>query len=287
LGLWKFQIFLRCFKTIKIIKKMYWIIKNYKNDGFDNFEPAIKKLGYTLIKLSDNYDLNQLIDICKFPHIFLGPIETMNILKSQLINYNPIIFCTWDNYLCSKYYAHFGKYLLNNIYTILPLNELQRLKFFIYGNYGIDGYIFIRPDCGKKPFIAQVLDFKDIDYFIESNDESKHELVIISTPKTINWEGRFIVSNAGEIISYSTYKFQDQYIKVPSVPEKSIEFVKELLKTNYHPDPVFCIDICEDSNNKFHLLELTSFSSAGLYESKKDVIISEVSKICQKIHNSR
>ena len=42
------------------------------------------------------------------------------------------------------------------------------------------------------------------------------------------------------------------------------------------------MDIAEDNDGKYWLLELNSFSSAGLYASNKDNIVKKVSEIAEK-----
>ncbi len=50
---------------------------------------------------------------------------------------------------------------------------------------------------------------------------------------------------------------------------------------DYYPDSVFCYDICQDGDGECFLLELTSFSSAGLYATNKAAIVKRVSEIAE------
>ncbi len=129
------------------------------------------------------------------------------------------------------------------------------------------------------------MDFLDLGRFIDNHNDCLHDLVLVSTPKNILWEGRIIVSKYKDIIAHSTYRFQGQVTKIPSIPEGATKLVKELLEINYYPDSVFCYDICQDNDGKFWLLELTSFSSAGLYAANKEDIINKVSEIAWKEFN--
>ena len=40
-----------------------------------------------------------------------------------------------------------------------------------------------------------------------------------------------------------------------------------------------CVCICEDNDGEFWLMELTSFSSAGLYATKKKPVVKRISEI--------
>jgi len=264
--------------------KPIWIIENFSNDpSYQEMSDEIVKQGFTLKEIKDGYKKIDLIEFRKEKCcvIFLGSITMTELVQKQLQTCFPVSYCNKPNYLCSKYMSHFGKYLFNDKYTMISLAELQRKKFFFYGTFGVDALIFVRPDSGQKPFQAQLLDMIDIDKFVERNNDIKHDMVVVSSPKTIIWEGRFVVTKYKEIIGTSTYRYQGQVTKIPSVPKQATELVKELLNVGYYPDSVFCIDICEDSDEKHWLLEINSFSSAGMYACKKDNIVRRVSEIAE------
>ena len=182
--------------------------------------------------------------------------------------------------------SYFGKYLFNDKYTMMSLAEFQRQKFLVYGVYGKDALVFIRPDSGRKPFQAQLLDMLDIDRFVSNNDHIKHNMVVISSPKSILGEWRYIVTDQQEILGFSMYRYQDQVTRIPSAPSGAEEFVKELLKMGYYPDKVFTLDICQDCDQNFWMMEMNSFSSAGLYASKKANIVKRVSEIAENVYSS-
>jgi hypothetical protein len=48
-----------------------------------------------------------------------------------------------------------------------------------------------------------------------------------------------------------------------------------------YPDSIFCIDIAEDGDGNCWLLELTSFSSAGLYMTDKVKVVNRVNEIVE------
>lgn len=266
-----------------------WIIENFsKEQSFKELTDAVESLGYPLIKIDGDYKKEILsplnfnnLGFAKNCVIANGTIKICKMIRQELNNYcQPVIYSDFPKYKCSSYYSHFGPYLFNDKYCLMSLKELERQKFDVWGQYGKDALIFIRPDDGDKPFQAGLLDLLDLGKFIENHGDCWHDLILVSTPKNIKWEGRFICSKHKEIIAYSTYRFQGQVTKIPSVPPKSLEFCKEILnKVNYIPDSVFCLDLCEDNDENYWLMELTSFSSAGLYASNKIDIIKRVSEI--------
>lgn len=271
--------------------KVHWIIENYsKEQSFKELTAAAEELNYPLIKIDGNYKREMLSSLDgDFCAVFNGTIKMAKLVRNDLsYRCRPVIYSSFWKYKCSAYYSHFGPYLFNDKYCLMTLSELNRQKYNIWGNYGKDALIFIRPDSGEKDFQAGLLDLIDLSKFVDNHQESLHDLVLISTPKNVKWEGRFIVSRKKEIIAQSTYRFQGQTTIIPSVPPKSIDFCKELLNNvNYIPDSVFCLDLCEDNDGNYWLMELTSFSSAGLYATNKKDIITKVSDIAWEDFNTK
>ena len=265
----------------------HWVIENFTHESsYGDLIKELKRQGRPLKLIRKEYKHSDLDEYRndEQPVIFLGSIEMTELVKEQLCDCAPVAFCTAENYLCTKYVPYFGKYLFNDCYAMLPLAELQRQKSFYYRIFGKECLIFIRPDSGRKPFPARLLDIRDFDSILPSEADSadrKHQMVMVSTPKTINGEWRFVVTKEREIIAMSRYRFQGKISRIPSAPPGALKLVEELLTVGYYPDTVFCIDVCEDADGNYWLLEINSFSSAGLYECKKDLIVNRVSEIAE------
>ncbi len=273
----------------KRIKEVTWIIENLSKEvGSTELAAAVEKAGHPLIKINGDYcrgmidhlnmdNDNMNISLPNSCVIFHGSIEMAKLVRSHLDGTcQPVVYCDFPKYKCSSYYSYFGNFLFNDKYVMMSLGEIARNKFFLYGNFGKEALMFIRPDSGEKTFQAQLVDILYLDKFIAKNDDIKHDLVLISTPKTIKWEGRFLVNRNKEIITYSTYQFQGQKTLIPAVPNEALDKCKEILNVGYCPDSIFCVDICQGEDNKFYLLELTSFSSAGVYAMDKNKVVAGV-----------
>ncbi len=270
--------------------KVNWIIQNQTKDAsVKELLEACERAGHNVLYLDGDIMTSHLWPYKKSCVIFNGSIEMSKMVTPILKGSHcaPVSFNNWPLYECSTYYSHYGKYLFNDRYAMMSLAELGRNRFLAYGTFGKEGLIFVRPSSGEKTFQAQLLDIIDLDRFIKINECCQHDLVVVSTPKNIKWEGRFVVSyHNKEIIAHSTYKFQDQITKIPAVPAGATKKCQEILNDSlWFPDPVFCIDLCEDSDGNFWLLELTSFSSCGLYACNKDKIAEKVSEIALDIFN--
>jgi hypothetical protein len=276
------------------IMNVTWVVENYSQDSsFKEMAEAVEKQGFSLIDIDGNYSVNRFGTLRRGHNkrcvISNGSISMIKTLQKDLgANCSPIAYSTFERYKCSAYYSHFGPYLFNNKYCLMSLSELVRQRFDVFGHYGKDATIFVRPDEGEKPWQAGLLDLTDLDKFYDDNKCYQHDLVLVSTPKKIAWEGRFVCSKYREIIASSTYKFQELVVSIPSVRKESIKFCEEVLKNmTYFPDSVFCLDICQSSEGEFRLLELTSFSSAGLYSCDKGAIVKRVSEIAIEDFNEK
>ncbi len=287
--------------------KPTWIIENFsKEPSFKELTAAVKQLGYPLIEINGDYKKEILAPLNKFIKgyevgeigettnpvkiwdkncvVLNGTIKMCKVIKEDLGDSNncyPVTYSTFSKYKCSAYYSHFGSFLFNDKYCLMPLKELERQKFDVFGHYGKDSLIFIRPDSGEKDFQAGLLDFLDLGKFIDNHQDCLHDLILVSTPKNIKWEGRFVVGG-GEIIAHSTYRYQGQVTRVRAVPEGAKKLCQKLININYNPDSVYCLDLVEDNDGEFWLMEVTSFSSAGLYDCDMIKVVQKVSEIAEK-----
>jgi len=270
--------------------KVKWIVENFTDsEDYNVLITAIKDSGRDcfVIGKRNHFDFDPSGFNENDCVIFQGSIQmTKNVASRLPKGCFPICYSSWENYLCSSYYPKFKKFLFNDINEFTTLGNLKSDKFEFYRKYGRDAMMFIRPDSGEKTFQAQLIDILDFDRFCNNaitNSAVDTDLVMVSTPKKINGEYRFICSkyNNGEIISASTYQYQGQSTLIPSVPPNATSKCREILDSGNYPDSIFCIDIAEDSDGNCWLLELTSFSSAGLYMSNKSDIVKRVNEIVE------
>src|SRR5262249_60412170 len=72
----------------------------------------------------------------------------------------PGAWCDPTNLDCTTYFAHFGKFLLNQNYAILPGVEAIRQRAWLYEVFGRDDEVFARPTGCGKVFTGRCI-FKD------------------------------------------------------------------------------------------------------------------------------
>jgi len=259
-----------------------WIVENYaKEQSFIELIDAIRSSGSKLIEIKDDYSKSILANRDRDERVILnGSIAMLNIIREDLpFACNDVLFPTLQNYSCSKYYTQYGDLLFNDRYMLMTLSELGRQRWMVYEVLGKEGIVFVRPDSGEKPYQAQLLDIQDLDEFLRMNEKELHSLCLVSSPKNIWWEGRFVCYQQ-EIIAKSTYKMQGMLTNMPSVPKEAEECCRKVLQVEWRPDPVFVVDICGVPDGKeYYLLELNAFASSGLYECNKGRIVERLNEI--------
>lgn len=266
-----------------------WVIEKFRGDSsYDDLAAAVRGQGMAchMVDVRAYMDFKREDFGIKFQDcvVVQGSIELSRVLKEKLADCYPVCWLTAENYKCTKYFPKLGKHLFNDKYAMVPAAELQRQKWFYYNTFGKEALIFIRPDDGDKSFKGQLMDLQDFDRFWDNkvaNACKPEDIVIVSTPKNIRGEYRFVVSKEG-IISHSTYVYQGQITKIPAVPSGAYKKCEEILAEGYHPDSVYTVDIAEDNDGNFWLLEINSFSSAGLYACNMWKVVKEVSLIAER-----
>ena len=95
-------------------------------------------------------------------------------------------------------------------------------------------------------------------------------------------------SQVGIIISFtlfilfllSIFLLINPFLKEKGEKQSVLDSLHQNILENveFRPDPVFVIDICKADDGNFYLLEIGSFSCAGLYACNLEKIVSAVSK---------
>jgi hypothetical protein len=176
----------------------------------------------------------------------------------------------WSSYAC-----HFGEYLLNHDYIMLPFGELNRCQDHLFDRLGVEGRIFVRPDSPLKLFTGQIASRQtfaaDLE-FMGFYEFPANSLVVASSPKKIVTEWRFIVVK-GRIVAGSRYKAGNEFSPELGYDSGAFDLAQEIAALGYEPDPVWVLDVCRDSTNTYSLLEIGGFSFADLYACDKTNLV--------------
>jgi len=261
-----------------------WLIEDFEGDvKLDSLIAEIKKQGMECDVV--NYTPFESGEYNKFKDddcvVFYGSLN----LARQLQREKPWIpgsYCNFKNFKCVKYYSHWGKYLLNDDYIMLPLMEFSRKRDYYYEKKGIDNCIFMRPDSGAKTFQGAVYPKDELDFELKTIEgyaglPLDEILVVISSPKIIKKEFRIVVVD-GKPISSSQYKKDGKLDVKEECPVDAWLLAQEIANSEWSPDTAYTLDICK-SDGEYFLLEINSFSCSGLYGCAVEPIVKCISKI--------
>ncbi len=281
---------------------MIWLVEEY-DDYVKDLVVEIEKQGHTCdfinyykMQEDNTFTGTGLPRLCgKWKDddcvLFYGSIQTAQwLIKNR--PWIPGVWYTFDNYKCSNYYSYIGEFLLNQDYTILPRAEVKRRIIELYEKYGVDGCIFVRPDNGTKSFGGRTFEWerfdKDWSLIVEPTTDV-NSLVVVSSPKVIKREYRFVIAE-GECLTGSQYKDAGSAEIIAGFDNRAVALAEEIAsvieKAGFMRDPMYTIDVCEDSDGDHHLMEINCFCCAGLYAADLAAVVSCASILADREHNS-
>jgi hypothetical protein len=211
--------------------------------------------------------------------IFYGSLMMAQQIRREA-SWIPGVYCNLPCYECTYYYPRLGSFLLNNNYIMLPFGDIERRRAFLLETIGKDGQFFMRPSSGFKIFGGQIMDLKNWErdmMVLRHYQVDPERVVVVSPPQEITTEWRTIVVE-DRVICGSQYVKNDEIEHGPC-PEEVLQYANFVVKqTDYRPDRVWCLDVCETKDG-LSVLEVGAFSTCGLYACPMEPIVREVSKV--------
>lgn len=207
--------------------------------------------------------------------MFQGSIGMAQWLLRHRSDWYPLVWLSRENYKCSTYYPKYRDYLINSDYVLAPIEQLLDNQYLWDLKMGHE--LFIRPDDGLKSFSGRLYDLY-VSENIKKDTQGLSGIALISSGKNISEEFRIICAK-GEIVTGCKYTSTDIMDFETSCPPDVLEYAQTVLKEiNWYPDPMFSMDICR-SNGDLYVLELNSFSCAGLYDCDLEKIVKKMVEI--------
>jgi hypothetical protein len=191
-------------------------------------------------------------------------------------------FCNLPQFACNYYYPRLSKYLFNKDHAFLPYGELIDKEEWVFDTFGVNDCVFMRPNSGFKEFTGQVYEKKYWRGMIElSNTQIQPEdLVVVSSPKSIDAEYRVIVGPNGIVTISGTHiggklepRAEEECCMIPYIED----FVNDLLEEiDYQPDPFWVIDVASAGKYGLKILEVNSMSCSGFYKCDLSKIVGAI-----------
>ena len=268
----------------KTILKVKWVIEDFEPDNkFGALADEVRRQGMDCETIrylplqSGSYDVFKKRDCV----LFQGSLNLATQLQTEK-EWVPGPWLSVENYQCTIYYAHLGKYLFNDPYIMLPRAEVKRNLSWLYDEaFGakLTG-LFFRPSSGMKPFTAGVCDPSSFESFWKWVEEfsEPHSIVVISPIKKILGEWRFVCADH-QIITGCQYRKDGSINYAQNYPAEAKALADQIAGEKFQPDPMFIIDICQGESGRYYLLEINSFSCGGLYACEMEPIVKKASEI--------
>lgn len=164
-----------------------------------------------------------------------------------------------ENLSFHRFAAHLGDLLLNDDFHILPFGELKRRPV-------PQSDVFLRPDKVTKSFTGfpvKVGQFgHEMSCLNQVSSVGADELIVIASVKPIDLECRYVIAD-GSVVAGSTYGW-DGFIPSATTDPRCDAIAQEVARRSWQPDTVYTCDVAL-SGDKARVVELNSFSCAGLY----------------------
>jgi hypothetical protein len=194
----------------------------------------------------------------------------------------PGAWCSPENLDCAAYFAHFGKFLLNQNYAILPGVEAIRQQDWLFSVFSRGDEVFARPTSCHKLFVGRRISREAFPSALAPTRYDPLTLVVIAAPKQIAREWRLVVIG-DRVIAGSQYASGGTRAVSSDCPEEVRAFTEAMLReVRWRPDPIFMLDVCE-SEGGLWLVELNSFSCSWLYQCDLSTVVAEASKLASQV----
>lgn len=193
--------------------------------------------------------------------VFIGTFALMRHIQSTR-RWRPGGWCHFGNLACATYYAHFGPFLLNRNYTLLPIAEAPRLVEGLFRRHGRGGRVFVRPSEVDKLFTGCIVDEDAFQQLLRLHSFDGTRLVLVAEPRPILDEWRLFVA-AGRVIAASQYREGGEIQVAEGCPDEVRSFAERAIRdAPWTPEPLFVMDVCRTEEG-LHLVELGGFSCSG------------------------
>lgn len=226
-----------------------------------------------LLSLKDVY--TQDLPLKGAKGIIQGPVTTSLYLQKEL-ELKPGLFYDHEEFKYTRYFSHWSNSNIQKSWGSFTFGHLKswdfrRLLWVMSGEK-----VFIRPNANTKTFNGQIVSEYHYQEFVDTLERSGADPsmeIIICPYQEIEAEWRCFMYK-GEYLTGSRYMVWGDPDQDYGVPAYISEYAESIPTFNGLPD-FYCLDIGQ-VDDKIGIVELTSLSFAGVYQS-------DVKKITDKL----
>jgi hypothetical protein len=219
------------------------------------------------------------------PVILIGPPMAYTY-SCRWRDWYPIGWSDFEQLACRKYYAYWGKYLVQQHYTMLPLGEVYRRRDKLYAEIGqpdnlkLPHSLFIRPDSNAKTFDGEVIAYEHFQEWQQSLENAQIDpatLCVVSRTCQILREWRVFVHN-GKALTASLYRSYGEVGYQRDEPAELMQFCDNIAAEPYPGcPPLYFLDVADVQGQGLGLVEISGTTTAGWYDCDYDVIARAIS----------
>lgn len=240
----------------------------------------IKSLGYSVYKLSAALDKPKIEYDPECIYAFLGSFEELRHVRKHLGF--PVATYGLNSLINRSGYMSYlpNEWFLNEHSVMTTWGQLQNNSHRFFNRFDSDR-LFVRPNGGNKLFTGQVFEKSSIHeemQFLDRYSSVLPETIIwIGEAKKIDREYRFWIS-VGKVVTWSEYSWDKTPIQNVTEPSQVvIDMAEQVAKHEWQVDRIYTVDITEHSGEA-KIIELNSFSCAGLYNCDGKQLLETVSR---------
>jgi ATP-grasp domain, R2K clade family 3 len=210
-----------------------------------------------------------------------------NYVSKCKVGFVPGAYGLTQNTSVQHYYTQIPlNWLLNgDKFTILPFGVIkqdhQRAYDFVHSTK-----FFMRPLSGFKTFPGQVFKEETIDFEFNSTQKlssvMEDTLCMIAPVKKLIAEYRFIIVN-NEVVGGSQYRRDDKLDVRRDYSNDALRMAKRMAMHSWQPDLVYTCDVADTEDGPY-IIEINSFSCAGLYACDLSNVVKRVNEVAIMEH---
>lgn len=277
--------------------KVNWVVDTYileSRSTQGDLLQAIRDAGHNLhttkyVPFADEQDYGPE-EWLKQPTILYGTHGFLNKCKKPFF---PGAYGLGSNMNCATYYSYIpSEWMLNSNFVMAPFQVIKDdpWRFFHTGGFEM----FVRPNSGFKTFAGLVINKGNAKEELSSTQQLSSvmpdTICLVAPVYDLQAEFRFLIVD-GKVVDGSEYRWDGRLDIRLDYDQSCYELAKKMAEHSWQPDSIYTCDVAlvNDRNIKNleriqypKIIEINSFSCAGLYALDKNKVVNAVSEFAWK-----
>lgn len=191
---------------------------------------------------------------------------------------------------CNYYYTQYPRdWMLNEQFIMLPWGTVVDNPSEIDAHFkSCPDDIFIRPNSGSKTFAGSVFKYNEslsdeLKLFERSAMVDRSTICLVAPVQQLQGEFRFIIVD-GQVVDGSEYRWDNILDIRHDYPDVCLKAAEQVAQYHWQPDVAYTCDVALVSDQP-KIIEINSFSCAGLYACDKRKVVDAINAVATKVYN--